>query len=56
MKRYYCDVCNTDITKTADRNKLRIIECWDKSTYKRIICDDCLRKIFNILKGENNGK
>lgn len=54
MKRYYCDVCDKDITNIPDRNKIKITECWDGSTYRKILCDDCLNKIIKILRGGSN--
>lgn len=53
MKRYFCDVCGRDVTEIRDRNKIKITECWDGSTYKKQICDNCLDKIFDVLRGVN---
>lgn len=54
MKRFYCDVCDKAVPNVVDRNKIKITECWDGSTYKKLVCDDCLRKIIQILRGENH--
>ena len=52
MKVYYCDVCDNNITNMRDRNKIKITECWDNSTYRKILCDDCLMKVFKVLRGD----
>lgn len=54
VKRYYCDVCDKPVPNMVDRNKIKITECWDNSTYKKLICDDCLKKVIKVLRGETD--
>lgn len=52
MKKYYCDVCGKDVTEIRDRNKIKITECWDGSTYRKLLCDECLHNIFALLNAK----
>ena len=56
MKRYFCDMCNKELITLSDHNKLKITECWDNSTYSRLLCNDCICKVFKLLRGGENEK
>lgn len=50
MKRYYCDVCDKEISNVSDRYKVKLTECWDGSTYRNLVCEECFNNILALLK------